>query len=82
MNIPSVNQINAQIKLLEVWKSQHIDCYPMKWKKQNELTTERRTRGSQNDQILQEKIGSRTLNATFMNDAARIWNRVPQEKKN
>ena len=30
LKISSVNQFNAQIKLLEVWKSQHSDTYPTK----------------------------------------------------
>ena len=31
LKIPSVNQVNAQIKLLEIWKSQHSETYPIKW---------------------------------------------------
>ena len=27
-NLLSINQINAQIKLLEIWKSQNIESYP------------------------------------------------------
>ena len=30
-NLLSVNQINAQIKLLEVWKSKNYDSYPIQW---------------------------------------------------
>ena len=33
LNILSVNQINAQTKLLEVWKSQNVPNYPTKWEK-------------------------------------------------
>ena len=35
-NLLSINQINAQIKLLEIWKSQNIESYPTKWKTRNE----------------------------------------------
>ena len=32
----SVNQINAQIKLLEVWKSMNIPAYPIEWSKRSD----------------------------------------------
>ena len=31
LNLQSVNQINAQIKLLDVWKSLQSEYHPMKW---------------------------------------------------
>ena len=36
-NLLSVNQLNAQIKLTEVWKSQNDNLYPIKWTKTNEV---------------------------------------------
>ena len=36
LNILSVNQINAQIKLLEIWKSFQSETYPMKWARRND----------------------------------------------
>ena len=81
LNLPTVNQINAQIKLKEVWKSQHSDSYPLKWVKRNEMSQERRTRGSQNDQILNEIMGSKILNSTFMSGADRVLNHSPEQLK-
>ena len=36
LKIPSVNQLNAQTKLLQVWKSQQSESYPIQWVKRNE----------------------------------------------
>ena len=33
LNIPSVNQINGQIKLTEIWKFQNSVSHPMEWSK-------------------------------------------------
>ena len=46
LQIPSVNQVNAQIKLLDVWKSQHSKTYPTKWASRNDIINDRRTRAS------------------------------------
>ena len=37
LKLPTVSQINAQIKLLEVWKSQHSDQHPLKWSRRNDV---------------------------------------------
>ena len=31
----SVNQLNAQVKLAEIWKALHVDDYPLKIEQQN-----------------------------------------------
>ena len=80
LKIPSVNQINAQIKLLEVWKSQHSDTYPTKWMNRSEAIQDRRTRASK-DNLLNETVGCKILNSTFINGSARIWNLVPEAIK-
>ena len=72
LKIPSVHQINAQIKLLEIWKSQHSDTYPTKCISRNEAIQDRLTRAS-NDNLLKESYGCKVLNSTFINDSARIW---------
>ena len=48
----------------------------MKWATRNELTTERRTRAAEQNQLHVE-IGCSILNTTFKTDAARIWNQAP-----
>ena len=81
LKIPTVNQINAQIKLLEVWKSLHSETYPTKWATRNDLTTERRTRAADQNQLHVE-IGGSILNSTFKTDAAHVWNQAPECIKN
>ena len=76
----SVNQINAQIKLLEVRKSQQSETYPIKWTSRNEAIQDRRTRSS-NENFLHESFGCKILNSTFTNDSARIWNLAPNSIK-
>ena len=78
LNIPTVNQINAQIKLVEVWKSTHSETHPMRWENRNDLTAERRTRAAFQNQ-LHVGIGCAILNTTFKNDAARLWNQAPDD---
>ena len=80
LNILSVNQINAQIKLLEIWKSFQSETYPMKWSRRNDLTQERRTRASESNQLNVE-YGCSTLTSIFKNDAARVWNNAPDTVK-
>ena len=72
--------MNAQIKLLEVWKSQHSETYPIKWSGRNDAIQDRRTRSS-NENLLHESFGCKILNSTFMTDSARIWNLVPNSIK-
>ena len=76
-----MNQTNAQIKLLEVWKSLQSESYPMKWAKRNDLTLDRRTRAADENHLHVEN-GCSILNSTFMTDAARIWNQALENIKN
>ena len=75
-NTVSVNQLNAQIKLLEIWKSQNIQDYPLELKKHeaqdNVVTTRAVTRGRLLD------LGKSTLTqGTCLSDAIKIWNSAP-----
>ena len=79
-NLLSVNQINAQIKLIEVWKSLNCDSYPIKWTKREEVI-KRPGLKSVNKPDLVIKGTSFTQSNTFINDAARVWNNAPQAIK-
>ena len=81
LNIPSVNQINAQTKLLQVWKSQQSETFPIQWVRRNEAIQDRRTRASK-ENLVTEYVGGHTLMATFISDAARVWNLAPESIKN
>ena len=71
-NILSINQINAQIKLTEIWKSLNVQNYPTQW--EIKLNPNLNTR-SANKIRLEENGWSKIPSSTFMNDAARVWNK-------
>ena len=75
-NILTVNQLNAQAKLVEVWKSQNDGSYPLKWI--NRCDDIKRTGlKSSNKPELVINGHSHTQSNSFINDAARIWNEAP-----
>ena len=76
----SVNQINAQIKLLEVWKSMNIPAYPIKWSKRSDELKREGLKTSNNPDIV-IKGHSKLQSKTFINDAANIWNKAPSAIK-
>ena len=78
--ILSVNQINAQIKLNEMWKSIHIVNYPIKTVllecQSDVVNTRARSIG-----LLKETKVSYRSQKTFINDATHIWNLAPSAIK-
>ena len=79
-NLLSVNQINAQIKLLEVWKSKNLDSYPIQWlNRKDEINREGLKSYNKPDLIITGKSLLQTL--TFINDAASVWNSAPSAIK-
>ena len=82
-NLLSINQLNAQIKLSEVWKSLNLQNYPTQWElvTNNEEFSARNLRSA--DKSLLKTVGrSKIAESTFINDAAKIWNEAPLEIKN
>ena len=76
--ILSVNQLNAQVKLLEMWKSQNIADYPLKVEKQEIKENKRTTRASAQGKLIE--IGrSTTTKSSSTSDAIRIWNMAPKD---
>ena len=76
----SVNQINAQIKLLEVWKSQNINSYPIQWtRRKDELNRDGLKSSNKPDLVIKGRTV--TQSNTFINDAASIWNVAPSVLK-
>ena len=80
-NLLSVNQINAQIKLTEMWKSVSIANYPIKTltlqRSDDVMTTRAASIGT-----LQEARITTKSERTFLNDAIHIWNLAPLSIKN
>ena len=78
--ILSVNQMNAQVKLNEMWKSFNIKNYPIKTEllecQPDGINTSARSSG-----LLKEMKMSYRSQKTFTNDATHIWNLVPSSIK-
>ena len=76
----SINQINAQIKLQEVWKAQCNKKYPTQWEANPKLV-DARTRSVQKDELIVVGKGMK-LRSTLYSDAASLWNEAPEIIKN
>jgi hypothetical protein len=73
----SVNQTVAQIKLTEVWKARHTEEYPLKFTFQVTKEGGRETRGDRSGKAVETGRTSKAK-ATFMSDAAPVWNTAPE----
>ena len=80
-NLLSVNQLNCQIKLTEVWKSINTLNYPLQWDVKKIPTDGSRTTRSTDNVTINEIKHSSHFSTTFLNDAARIWNLAPRSIK-
>ena len=76
VNMLSVNQTNAQIKLTEVWKALNGKSSSLNNLKMKTLTSNRITRSITNGELMEEGLSNKALN-TYQNDASRLWNRAP-----
>ena len=82
VNMLSVNQINAQIKLTEIWKAVNNDNGPIKVTKMKDVLPERALRSKMEsvNNLLEERASDHSKK-TFLYDAIRLWNRCPIEIK-
>ena len=80
INMCSVNQIHAQIKLTEIWKTINDEDNVLKIerKQQVEGAVQTRSGGSIN---LVESRSSAMSSKTFINDGIKLWNRAPESIK-
>ena len=79
-NLLSVNQINAKVKIQEIWKVMNIVDYPLKIKLNEVQVDHVATRAMVNRTPLE--MGSTTLKSkTCVSDAIKIWNLVPNDIK-
>ena len=80
MNLLSVNQINAKVKLQEIWKVLNIVDYPLKIKLNEAQADQVVTRAMMNRTPLE--MGSTTLKSkTCVSDAIKLWNLAPNDIK-
>ena len=77
-NSLSINQMNAQIKLAEVWKSLNIQNYPLKVKRKEASDNMVLTRAVKNGFLVESGKKELTQN-TCISDAIKLWNNAPRE---
>ena len=74
----SVNQLAAQIKLIEVWKSMHVEGYPLVLDPYTNpdrmVTMELRP---QTNRTFDDSHKLKITSQSFCTDAARLWNLAP-----
>ena len=72
----SVNQMNAQIKLLETWKAINVEGYPLAIMTQKVPVTGVSTRAAEKGRPVE--IGKTTLTQnSSISDAIKVWNQAP-----
>ena len=76
-NILSVNQLNAQVKLLEIWKALNVEDYPLKIVQQSTREGGVTTRAAEKGRPVNIGKSNITQN-TSTSDAVRIWNLAPE----
>ena len=76
-NMLSVNQLNAKVKLVEIWKALNVEDYPLKVKRQSSNNQKVNTRADINQRPVE--IGKSLLaQKTCVSDAIHLWNRAPE----
>ena len=73
----SLNQLNASVKLLEIWKALNVKDYPLQIKRQELNPDGITTRADVEGRPIE--IGKSTLTQkTAVSDAMHLWNRAPK----
>ena len=76
----SVNQVNAQIKLTEMWKAVHTVGYPLNIQESTCPEGSAITRSQGSHHLVQHGMNELS-SRTFINDATRVWNQAPKVVK-
>ena len=76
----SVNQINAQMKLSEMWKAMNDGDHPFNIEKRDSGPNVRSMRSITNDMLLVQSF-SELSKSTFTNDGIKAWNLAPKNFK-
>ena len=79
----SVNQLAAQIKLVESWKAVNLEDYPIQLEN-NQLQRNTNGRAVRESTVKLWKDGTKSATAkeSFLRDAAKLWNNAPLSVKN
>ena len=77
----SVNQLNAKIKLIEIWKAINIERYLLKIPTQSTSEDQSNTRAMTSNRPI-ENEASCLIAKSCISDAIKLWNKAPIELKN
>ena len=77
----SVNQLNAKIKIMEVWKSFNVLRYPLIIDTQKPSPDVINTRAMTSHRPIEENM-STLLDKTCVSDSIKLWIKIPEEIKN
>ena len=73
----SVNQLNAQVKLVEIWKALNVDDYPLKIERQSTQSNGVSTRADSRGKPI--GIGKSLITQrSSVSDAIHLWNLAPE----
>ena len=74
-NLPSVNQLAAEIKIMETWKIMNVAEYPIEvWPNEPNRQTNGREIRAASIREWKEDSTSKAGKTSFIIDAARLWN--------
>ena len=77
LNMLSVNQLNSNVKLLEIWKALKVEDYPLIVQRQSRNESRVNTRADTTEKPL--NIGRSLMKQkTCVSDAIRLWNMAPE----
>ena len=80
LNMCSINQLNAKIKLTEMWRMTKLDPLPPIIKKMESSNGTRCSRSISRGKLIEEGTSEKST-STFINDATRAWNKAPENIK-
>ena len=81
INMLSVNQLNAKIKLIEIWKALNIEKYPLKIPTQSISDEQMNTRAMTSSRPI-ENEASCLIAKSCVSYAIKLWSKAPLELKN
>ena len=79
LNMLSVNRMNAQIKLTEVWKAINLKSTPLNITLPSVDQNSKSSRSMTNGRLQISKGKSLNSQSTFINDSKKVWNAAPQK---
>ena len=80
INMLSVNQLNAKIKIMEIWKAFNVERYPLKINTQKANPDMINTRAMTYLRPIEENV-STLLDRTCVSDSIKLWLKAPEDIK-